>query len=63
MSKYRISEQASASYCPKIWDAGDLYAAMRTHGQRPALRYIEGGKIKELTYEHSHTLVFVLNIL
>ena len=50
MSKYRISEQASASYCPKIWDAGDLYAAMRAHGERPALRYIEGGKIKELTY-------------
>ena len=51
MSKYRISEQASASYCPKIWDASDLYAAMRAHGDRTALRYIEGGKIKQMSYE------------
>ena len=51
MTKHRISEQASASYCPKIWDAYDLYAAMRAHGDRTALRYIEGGKIKQMSYE------------
>ena len=27
-----------------------MYAAMRTHGERTALRYIEGGRIRELTY-------------
>ena len=50
--------KASSSYCPKIWDASDLYAAMREHGDKVALRYIEGGKVKDMTYK-----VFCDNIL
>ena len=48
--KKTTAVQASSSYCPKIWDANDLYAAMRTHGDKVALRYIEGGKVKSMTY-------------
>ena len=42
---------ASATYCPQIWDAYDLYAAMREHGEKTALRYIEGGKVKDMSYK------------
>ena len=49
--KKSIAGQASSHYCPKIWDASDLYAAMCQHGEKIALRYIEGGKAKELSYK------------
>lgn len=42
--------QAAASFCPQIWDATDLYAAMRAHGDKTALRYIEGGKVQDMSY-------------
>ena len=45
------AQKAASTYCPKIWDASDLYAAMRGHGDKVALRYIEDGKIKEKTYK------------
>ncbi|MBQ2255661.1 MAG: AMP-binding protein, partial [Clostridia bacterium] len=45
------TEKPAGSYCSKIWDAGDLYAAMRAHGDKVALRYIVDGKIKEKTYK------------
>lgn len=43
--------KAASTYCPKIWDANDLYTAMRGHGEKIALRYIEGGKVMEMTYK------------
>ena len=43
--------KASSSYCPKVWDANDLYTAMREHGEKVALRYLEGGKVREMTYK------------
>jgi long-chain acyl-CoA synthetase len=43
--------KAASTYCPKIWDANDLYTAMRGHGEKVALRYIEGGKVMEMTYK------------
>ncbi len=43
--------KASSSYCPKIWDAADLYAAMREHGEKVALRYMESGKVRDMTYK------------
>lgn len=49
--KKNMTAQAAATYCPQIWDATDLYAAMRTHGDKVALRYIENGKEKEMTYK------------
>ena len=42
---------AASTYCPQIWDASDLYAAMREHGDKTALRYIEGGKVKDMSYK------------
>ena len=42
---------ASSTYCPQIWDAYDLYAAMREHGEKVALRYVEGGNVKDMTYK------------
>lgn len=43
--------QSANTYCPQIWDATDLYAAMREHGDKTAFRYIEGGKAKEMSYK------------
>ena len=42
---------AASTYCPQIWDASDLYAAMREHGEKTALRYIEDGKVKDMSYK------------
>ena len=42
---------AASTYCPQIWDASDLYAAMREHGDKTALRYIEGSKVKDMSYK------------
>ncbi len=49
--KKNMTAQAASTYCPQIWDATDLYAAMRAHGDKVALRYIEGTKVKEMTYK------------
>ena len=48
--KKNENAQAASTYCPQIWDATDLYAAMRAHGDKVALRYIEDSKVKEMTY-------------
>ena len=49
--KKNMTAQAASTYCPQIWDATDLYAAMRAHGDKVALRYIEGTKVQEMTYK------------
>ncbi len=49
--KKNMTAQAASTYCPQIWDATDLYAAMRAHGDKVALRYIEDAKVKEMTYK------------
>ena len=48
--KKQMNVKPSSSYCSKIWDATDLYAAMRGHGDKIALRYIEGGKEQQMSY-------------
>ena len=49
--KKNMTAQAASTYCPQIWDATDLYAAMRAHGDKVALRSIEGTKVQEMTYK------------
>lgn len=49
--KKNLAVQAASAYCPRIWDATDLYAAMRAHGDKTALRYIENGKVKDMSYK------------
>ncbi len=41
----------------RVWDAVDLIAAIKVHGDKVAYKYFENGKLLELTYSEYHKIV------